>query len=145
MKNIKCRCGEQNKNFKYDIGPFYIAECCEAKGYDAKGNLKGGAPKSQAPAKVEAPKVEEPKDEALEQEAETEEAQEPVTPGPGEGETAESVPGDTSLLQKFFGRAGGRGKLMDMKIEDLKAKAKEKGIQGADQMTKKQLVAAILG
>lgn len=37
MKEKSCRCGDSKKRFKYDIGPFYVAECCEAKGYDALG------------------------------------------------------------------------------------------------------------
>lgn len=43
---IKCRCGAQTQNFKNNIGPFFIAECCKAKGYDALGNKPG----DEAPA-----------------------------------------------------------------------------------------------
>lgn len=37
MYTKKCRCGEQTKNFKIDIGPFFIDECCTAAGYDHLG------------------------------------------------------------------------------------------------------------
>lgn len=40
MIKIKCRCGQSERNFKFDIGPFYIEECCEKAGYDALGNKK---------------------------------------------------------------------------------------------------------
>lgn len=40
----KCRCGTQTQNFKNDIGPFFIGECCKAKGYDELGNKEGEAP-----------------------------------------------------------------------------------------------------
>lgn len=33
-----CRCGASKKRFKYEIGPFFIDQCCEAAGYDAVGN-----------------------------------------------------------------------------------------------------------
>lgn len=32
-----CRCGKQTKNFKKDIGPFFIDECCTEAGYDHLG------------------------------------------------------------------------------------------------------------
>lgn len=33
-----CRCGSTKKNFRIDIGPFFIAECCKKAGYDNLGN-----------------------------------------------------------------------------------------------------------
>ena len=48
----KCRCGTQEKSFKNDIGPFFIGECCKAKGYDTFGNKEG-----EAPIVAEAPKA----------------------------------------------------------------------------------------
>jgi len=41
MFKKKCRCGESEKNFMMDIGPFFIAECCEKAGFDEKGNKEG--------------------------------------------------------------------------------------------------------
>lgn len=38
MYKKKCRCGKAEKNFKIDIGPFFIADCCEDAGYDCHGN-----------------------------------------------------------------------------------------------------------
>lgn len=37
----ECRCGKSKKNFKMDIGPFYIDECCSEAGYDCQGNKVG--------------------------------------------------------------------------------------------------------
>ena len=37
MFKKKCRCGTTEKNFKMDIGPFFINECCEKAGFDEKG------------------------------------------------------------------------------------------------------------
>lgn len=34
-----CRCGKTKKNFKIDIGPFFVDECCLEAGYDEVGNL----------------------------------------------------------------------------------------------------------
>lgn len=39
MKEISCRCGKTKKNFKFDIGPFFIAECCEEAGFNHLGEL----------------------------------------------------------------------------------------------------------
>lgn len=38
MYMITCRCGKSQKNFKFNIGDFYIEDCCEAAGYDSLGN-----------------------------------------------------------------------------------------------------------
>jgi len=35
-----CVCGKTSKNFKFDIGPFFVTDCCEEAGYDCKGVLK---------------------------------------------------------------------------------------------------------
>lgn len=40
MFKRSCRCGKQTKNFKYDIGPFFITQCCVDAGYDHLGNKK---------------------------------------------------------------------------------------------------------
>ena len=41
MFKKKCRCGKTSKNFKKDIGPFFINECCEEAGFDAFGRKEG--------------------------------------------------------------------------------------------------------
>jgi hypothetical protein len=46
MIEISCRCGASKKRFNINIGPFYIAECCEEAGYDHLGNRKDVAPES---------------------------------------------------------------------------------------------------
>lgn len=37
MFKKKCACGESEKSFKFDIGPFFIDECCKKAGYDCHG------------------------------------------------------------------------------------------------------------
>lgn len=44
MIQIPCRCGTTKKNFRVNIGDFYIDECCEKAGYDHAGNREGEAP-----------------------------------------------------------------------------------------------------
>lgn len=52
----ECRCGKSKKNFKFDIGPFFINKCCKDAGYDVHGNLAG--PKAQPEPKKEEAKPE---------------------------------------------------------------------------------------
>ncbi len=42
-----CACGISGKTFKKDIGPFFIAECCEKAGYDIYGKKKVGEEREQ--------------------------------------------------------------------------------------------------
>lgn len=42
-----CRCGKNKKNFRMDIGPFYVEDCCLKAGYDHLGNLKESASASK--------------------------------------------------------------------------------------------------
>ncbi len=37
---IKCRCGKNVTNFKYNIGPWYIGTCCQIAGYNHLGELQ---------------------------------------------------------------------------------------------------------
>lgn len=39
MYEKTCRCGKSKANFKIDIGPFFINDCCTEAGYDVQGNL----------------------------------------------------------------------------------------------------------
>lgn len=54
MFKKKCRCGESEKNFKNDIGEFFIAECCIEAGYDYKGDMEGDEEISEEDLIVEA-------------------------------------------------------------------------------------------
>lgn len=64
----KCRCGKSQKNFKMDIGPFFVNKCCKEK-------------KVEAPVKE--PKIEEPKvQEEVPVVVETPEVVEEVKPKP---------------------------------------------------------------
>lgn len=38
MFEKSCRCGNIKKNFRIDIGPFFIDECCVKAGFDYLGN-----------------------------------------------------------------------------------------------------------
>lgn len=40
MFEKSCRCGKSKKNFKMDIGPFYVDDCCIEAGYDESGKKK---------------------------------------------------------------------------------------------------------
>lgn len=56
-----CRCGKSKKNFKMDIGDFFIDDCCIEAGYDELGNKK-----AKKELKIEGlPSVEEIKNEAM--------------------------------------------------------------------------------
>lgn len=37
MYEKPCVCGKSKKNFKFDIGPFFINICCRDAGYNEKG------------------------------------------------------------------------------------------------------------
>lgn len=71
MMEKPCRCGKIKKNFKMDIGPFFIAECCIEAGYNNKGEMVGKPKKEEKPVekKVEEPKAEEVKVEEAKVEA----------------------------------------------------------------------------
>lgn len=120
MQEKSCRCGASKKRFKMDIGPFYVGECCNAAGFDELGR-----PKLMEGEKVEVSEAENAELDKLVHIAN-------LKPQHTPQEQAQVIP------QKL-----GRGTLMDMKIDDLKNLAKSKGIAGADQMTKRQLVQAI--
>lgn len=36
-----CKCGKSQKNFKIDIGEFFINDCCLLEGYDHLGKKEG--------------------------------------------------------------------------------------------------------
>mgnify|MGYP000844095888 CR=1 FL=1 len=103
MTEKSCRCGASKKRFKVDIGPFYIAECCEEAGFDNLGNRK------ETPAVVEVAK--------------------PIGDQPVKVEISE--PKKVSKSMK------------SMTLEELKALADEKGVQGTESMSRKKLMAAL--
>ena len=103
MKEKPCRCGASKKRFQFDIGPFFVNDCCLEAGFDELGNSKDAEPVAPSKPKTVA----------------------------------------SQIISKVFPK-GGRGKLMDMTVAALKELAKSKGVEGADEMTKKPLVAAIL-
>lgn len=56
---VKCKCGKSQKNFKFNIGEFFIDECCEKAGFDHKGNLKKPEVKVEKIVEVKEEKKEE--------------------------------------------------------------------------------------
>lgn len=40
MYEIQCACKKSKKNFKFEIGSFFINDCCEKSGYDEFGKTK---------------------------------------------------------------------------------------------------------
>ena len=64
MYKKTCRCGKTEKNFKMDIGEFFIAKCCLEAGFDKMGNKDEKKVKTEVKpeeVKVEETKTEEPK------------------------------------------------------------------------------------
>lgn len=100
MTEKSCRCGASKKRFKVDIGPFYIADCCEEAGFDNLGN------RSKPEVIVEA-----------------REAPKPV-------EKVEESKKESKSLKS-------------MTLEELKALADERGVQGTESMSRKKLMAAL--
>lgn len=104
MTEKSCRCGASKKRFKMDIGPFFIAECCEDAGFDNLGNRK------------ELQAVKESVKQDLEQ---------PVV--------VEGAPKPNKESKS----------LKSMTVEELKALADERGVQGTESMSRKKLMAAL--
>jgi len=75
MFKIICRCGKSSKVFKFNIGPFFMNDCCIAAGFDDFGIKKGEAKKESKKVveKEEIPElVEEIKEEEVEETKSTE-------------------------------------------------------------------------
>lgn len=57
MFKRKCKCNKSEKNFKMDIGPFFVNECCVESGYDELGNKKESIDESANQVSNESPKL----------------------------------------------------------------------------------------
>jgi hypothetical protein len=105
-----CRCGKTQKNFKHDIGEFFIADCCLEAGYNHKGEKVG--------------------EETLDAVEIVEEVQEAIEPLPKEvqeeviDDIVESVANDINELS----------------LKELKKLADEKGVKYGKNITKKGLI-----
>ena len=113
MKEKSCRCGKSKKNFKMDIGPFYVGDCCLESGFDGLGNSKRPEPLPVDPKFLESrlpPKVSE-------------------------------LLGAAFNLVSAEKPKGVR--LKDMRISDLRDLARNKGIEVSEEMTKKQIIELI--
>lgn len=122
MFSKMCRCGQSQKNFHKDIGEFYIAECCELAGFDHLGECKNGTPADVKPTVLD--RVTQLVDAAK---AVTQTAVVQMTPTPSR--TNPNRPG--------------RGKLRDMRREDVANLAQSYGIPVSEAMTKAQIIEEI--
>lgn len=116
MFTKKCFCGERTKNFKVDIGPGYMDNCCKSKGYNVKGELEG-KPQNDEPEAV----VEESKEaqEDMQQAAEitNEEAQDAKKEPDFEGMTAKALMEYCKQKDIRFSKKDTRKKLLE-RIEE---------------------------
>lgn len=118
MKEKSCRCGLSKKRFKMDIGPFFVDDCCLKNGFDELGR-----PITSEPAPLEKepiPTVSEPI---------------PTLAFP--------IPTVQEPIPTTELRIPGKGKMKDMRVEELKALAKSVGVENSDSMTKNQLIDAL--
>ncbi len=53
MYQKECRCGKSKKQFKADIGPFFINGCCKLAGYDIYGKKGEGSGEAEKKAEAE--------------------------------------------------------------------------------------------
>ena len=133
-----CACGETKKNFKFDIGEFFVAECCLKHGYDEYGKrLDGespvepeGAGDSSPESSSEAPK------EGGEGSDEAPVGGDDAPVAGGSESSEESSEGDKSELDK--------GMALDkMSFKELQAKAEKMGIDHSKEKSKKGIIALI--
>lgn len=133
----KCRCGKSEKSFKRNIGPFFMNDCCVEAGYDERGNLieQKSADKQEPTVQV----VEVAEQNSVEPTVESQ----PVAEQKSEEPIVEAQPVVEKTEEKSDVAKLSKGKLKDMRVADLKLLAKERGIEGAEEMTKVQLVDAL--
>jgi hypothetical protein len=147
MIEKSCACGKSKKNFKMDIGPFYVADCCKDAGYDDLGRLTADSVEGQTP---------EASDPSLLDRLFNRTEKAPVDPvaldAALEAGSTPDAPADLvekanepNALQKFFGaNKPSRKKLKNMRVEELVALASAKGIEFKEGTTKPTMIDAIL-
>lgn len=114
MLEKTCRCGKTKKNFAVDIGPFFIAECCEQAGYDHKGNRLEAEDVGLTKSEVE---------EALDVKEELQIVDEGEQPDPNEeGE----IVAHTRVVADFDGNVLSEKKATDEELKQLNSKNKNR-------------------
>lgn len=135
-----CACGKANKNFKHDIGPFYVDDCCRAAGYDELGKRTSSGnsmdqlaavlqvtPPGQAPTILQVPS-------------------QPSIPAQ-QTEIAQTQQSTTDRIMGFLGLSAKKltkSKLGDLRVDEIKKIAADRGIEGCESMTRAQLTEALL-
>lgn len=152
MFNTKCACGKSNKNFKYNIGPFYVEDCCRAAGYDEIGKrVSSGdsivetltkALKSEAkpvgPAdltEIKNPTINMVADQARVPSDETELSLSAIKPTLSD------------RILKFLGSNSKKltkSKLENLRVDEIKQIASDRAIEGHETMTRAQLTDVLL-
>lgn len=127
MFKKNCACGKANKNFKYDIGTFYVDECCKAAGYDDLGQRKSSG-EALAPTGHIVP------------------SQPSISPN----QPQFSAPQQSSTTDRILGFLGigakklTKSKLGELRVDEIKKIAADRGIAGSEVMTRAQLTEALL-
>lgn len=134
---IPCRCGANARQFKTNIGEFYIEECCAEAGFDHLGRSKNAEGEAVSEA-----------DEVANVEGLVRQEAAPATPSVPEGHALapepKTKPSSASFLKKLIGLKPGRGKLRDLNRDELIKMAKDKGLEVKEGATKNELIASIL-
>lgn len=141
MFKINCACGKANKNFKYDIGPMYVDECCKAAGYDDLGKRKSSGDQ-QLPRVTMECRPEESKAPTI--------LQVPTQPSVPSQQSELSKVDQPSVMDKVLAFAGvnagklSKNKLSRLRVEELKILAKSRGLPVTDDMTRIPLTELLL-
>lgn len=139
MFKKKCACGKSEKNFKFDIGPSYVGDCCSAEGYDAlgkrisqQGDMAGLSEVLKVNQSPDAAPLQVPSIPAQQPELSTPEQLKPST---------------TDRVLAFLGMGAKKltkSKLGELRVEEIKKIAADRGIAGSENMTRAQLTEALL-
>jgi hypothetical protein len=129
MFKIKCRCGKMDKHFQKNIGEFFVAECCEQAGFDHLGEPKVGTSAAETKPTV-TDKVIQLVDSAK---VTTQVVGIPV-------QLASPTPPTQPVPSRTNPNRPGRGKLRDMRREDVANVAAGYGIPVTETMTKAQII-----
>lgn len=167
MFKVNCACGKSNKNFKYDIGPMFVDECCKAAGYDDLGKRKSSGDSKLVPAAFEAapellaknPALVEVDPSGVKATLKIEEYQLKGAPTIGMVPTQPLVPSQQTELSKvdqpsvmdralaMVGLNQGKlskNKLSRLRVEELRTLAKSRNLPVTDDMTRIPLTELLL-
>ena len=119
MSEIPCACGANKKRFKYDIGPYFVGDCCSSAGYDELGRKINAITSKEEVKSTDAKPI-------------------PVT-----GESAPST-FVTTIKATAAKLIPGRGTLRDMRKEQVAEIGKNLGLDFSPETTKDAMIAAIV-